>query len=274
MAFAPSIALLTLAQAAVIALPGRPPREALRRARSSWWAIVPAASIAVVIAVIAAIPAFADALTYLALVGVPLLAALALAALVRGARPALALAVAPLFALAWAAGGTLVGEASALALSALAAVALGSLLAAVVPRGWLRLGIYAMAVVDAALVAADLLQHPNSVLAHAAPAAGLPSLQSVLFGSAAMGFGDLFVAAAVGALLASERRPRRDAVLLAATLGLAFDLLFLFVDELPATVPIALTLALLTSRRQRARRPRPAARADRGLARQRPATEP
>src|SRR5262249_60597460 len=105
-------------------------------------------------------------------------------------------------------------------------------------------------------------------------ASGLRSLQGVLFGSAAMGFGDLFVAAAVGALLASERRSRRDAVLLAAGLGLAFDLLFLFVDELPATVPVALTLALISSRRQRARRPRAASPADRGLAAQQPATEP
>jgi prepilin signal peptidase PulO-like enzyme (type II secretory pathway) len=272
MAFAPSIALLTLAQAALIAVPGQPPRAALRWARSGWWAIAPAASIAVVIAVIAAVPAFADALTYVALVGVPLLAALALAGLVRGGRPALALAVLPLFALAWAAGGSLVGEASALALSALAAVSLGSLLAAVVPRGWLRLGIYTMALVDAALVAADLLQHPNSVLAHAAPAAGLPSLQSVAFGSAAMGFGDLFVAAAVGALLAAERRPRRAAVAIAAALGLTFDLLFVFVDELPATVPIALTLAVLEARRQRSRRPRRAPEAGRALAPQRATT--
>jgi prepilin signal peptidase PulO-like enzyme (type II secretory pathway) len=274
MAFAPSIALLTLAQAALIALPGRPPRRALRFARSGWWAIAPPASIAVVIAVIAAVPAFADALTYLALVGVPLLAAIALAGLVRGGRPALALAVVPLFALAWAAGGTLVGEASALALSALAAVTLGSLLAAVLPHRWLRLGIYAMALVDAALVAADLLQHPNSVLAHAAPAAGLPSLQSVAFGSAVMGFGDLFVAAALGALLAAERRPRRDAVTIAAGLGLAFDLLFFFVNELPATVPIAATLALLEVRRQRAARPRRAPEAGRRLAPQRAATPP
>jgi prepilin signal peptidase PulO-like enzyme (type II secretory pathway) len=273
--FALSIAVLSLAQAVLIAVPARPPRGMLGWARSRWWAIAPPASIAVVIAVIAAVPDFAGALTYVALVGVPALAALALAGLARGGRPALALAVVPVFALAWAAGDTLVGEASALALSALAAVALGSLLAAVVPSDWLRLGIYAMAVVDAALVGADLLQHPNSVLAHAAPAAGLPSLQSVAFGSAAMGFGDLFVAAAVGALLAAEGRPCREAVAIAAALGLAFDLLFTVVNELPATVPIALTLAVLEVRRHRATRQRselgaPAA----SLAPQRAATPP
>jgi hypothetical protein len=108
-----------------------------------------------------------------------------------------------------------------------------------------------MAVVDAALVGADLLQHPNSVLAHAAPAANLPSLQSVVLGSAAMGFGDLFIAAAVGALLAADGRPRAEAVAIAAALGLAFDLLFFFVSELPATVPIAVTLAVVEARRRR-----------------------
>ena len=56
--------------------------------------------------------------------------------------------------------------------------------------------------VDTWLVAGDLLQGPNSVLSAAAPAADLPRLQAVHFGSAAMGFGDLFVAALVGCLLA------------------------------------------------------------------------
>ena len=53
------------------------------------------------------------ALTYIALVGVPLLAALALGWLMRGARPVLALLVAPLFALAWADRGGLAGEGAA-----------------------------------------------------------------------------------------------------------------------------------------------------------------
>ena len=70
-----------------------------------------------------------------------------------------------------------------------------------------------------------------------------------------MGFGDLFIAALLGALLAGVRPPiRRLAVALAVVLGLAFNLLFLVVDELPATVPIALTLAVLELRTARAQR--------------------
>src|SRR5256885_10632912 len=105
-----------------------------------------------------------------------------------------------------------------------------------------------MAAADAALVAANLLQHPNSVLVHAAPAAGLPRLQTAIFGSAAMGFGDLFIATTVGALLLAERRSRGQAGGLASALGLGFHLPFLFGNELPATGPIALALALRRAR--------------------------
>jgi hypothetical protein len=224
--------------------------------RSRWWALVPPASIIVVIALVGLYASSADALSYLALVAVPPLAAIALGAVMRGARPPLALAAVPLFAVAWAVSGSLVGETAALALSALACVTLGVFLAAVVSPRWLRLGVYAMAVVDTVLVVADLLQGPNSTLVAAGPSAGLPRLQAVYFGSATMGFGDLFIAATVGALLAGDRRTQIEAAVLAAILGLGFDLLFFAVDLLPTTVPIAVTLALLRARDRR-RQPRP-----------------
>jgi hypothetical protein len=249
--FAVSIASLSLVQAVVILLPRPAPRALPPRLASRWWAIVPPASIVVVVALVGAASASAEALTYLALLAVPPLAALALAHLVRRASPPLALAVVPLFGIAWGLSGSLPGEAAGLALSALACVTLGWVLAAVVPSRWLRRGVYAMAAVDAALVAADLLQGPNSVLVAAAPPADLPRLQAAYFGSATMGFGDLFVAATVGALLAARRREQVEAALLAAILGWAFDLLFLAVDLLPATVPIAIALALVHARHRR-----------------------
>jgi hypothetical protein len=249
-----SIAVLSLVQALLVAAP-RPPLQALfARLRSSWWATVLPLSIVVVVSAIALDSASARFLTYLALVAVPPLAAAALAWLVRGARPPWALLVAPLFALAWATEGALAGETAALALSALACVSLGWLVASVVPAPWLKLGIYVMAAVDAWLIASDLLQGPNAVLNAAAPAADLPRLQVASFGSAVMGFGDLFVAATLGALLAYDRRLQLRGALLAAAICLGFDLLFFAVDELPATVPIALTLALLDWRHRRTRR--------------------
>jgi hypothetical protein len=216
-------------------------------------------------------PGLADALTYLALVAVPVLAALALSWAIRGARVGLALLSIPLFAIAWILPGTLTGQAAALALSALACVALGSLIASFVPGRWLRLAIYAMAIVDACLVGADLLQSPNAVLNGAAPAAGLPQLQFAQFGSAVLGFGDLFIAAVLGAMLAGQRGLQLRATAIAGCLALAFDLLFFFVAELPATVPIALTLGVLeVSARRRAVRDsasrRAAARGPHGVA--------
>jgi hypothetical protein len=115
----------------------------------------------------------------------------------------------------------------------------------VVPPRWLKLGIYAMAATDAWLIASNLLQGPNAVINSAAPAGGLPQLQFVTFGSAVMGFGDLFVAAVLGAVLARDRGLQLRGAAVAVVVCLAFDLLFFAVDELPATVPIALTLAIL-----------------------------
>jgi hypothetical protein len=248
-----SIACLSLVQGVLVLVPAPRPFPVLDRFRSRWWAVIPAASVAAVVAAVSATGTIAQALTYLALVGVPALAVVALARGVRGHAPALAAAVVGLFALAWAARASLAGEAAALILSALSCVTLGGLLAAVAPARWLKAGILAMAVVDAALVAADLLQAPNQVLSAAAPAAGLPRLQSVLLGSAQMGYGDLFIAAALGALLAAQRPVQRRAAALTAGLAMAFDLLFLAVPELPATVPVALALVVLESAARRHR---------------------
>lgn len=240
-----SIGCLGLVQAALVAAP-RPLRvPALEALRNRWMALVPPLSIAVVIGAIALDSASAKFLTYLALVAVPPLAAVALGAVVHGARPPLAMLVPPLFAIAWGAEGSLWGHTAALALSALANVTLGWLLAAVVPRRWLELGIYAMAAVDTWLVASDLLQAPNAVLNTAAPAANLPHLQLAVFGSAVIGFGDLFIAATLGAVLAENRALQLRGAALVAILAVAFDFLFFAVDQLPATVPVAVALGAL-----------------------------
>lgn len=257
-----SIGLLSALQGAIVALPGAQARKLLERLRmpgsqnplsglsGRWWALIPPLSVAlfVLIGGLAA-SASAIALTYVALVGVPLAAALALGWLMHGARRLAALAVLPLFALAWADRTGLAGQAAAVILSAISCAGLGALIAAVTPPRWLAAGIVAMALVDVALVSSELLQHPNNVLNETHPAAGLPQLQAALFGSAAMGYGDLFVAGLLGGLLAITIGPMRQryAALLAILLALAFDLLFYVVNELPATVPMALTLALLAA---------------------------
>src|SRR6185437_107837 len=226
----------------------------------------------------AAETASAQGLTYLALVAVPPLAALALGALCRGARPRRALWAGALFALAWADRGGFAGNAAATLLSGLSCVALGSLLGAITPPRWLAAGIVAMALADTALVVSDLLQAPNDALNAARPAAGLPRLQSATFGSALMGYGDLFVAAVFGGMLAAEGRPQLPAAVLTTGIALAFDLLFFALNELPATVPVALALGVVElSRRRRSvadRAAAPAARLRARPRRARPAGDP
>lgn len=247
-----SIAVLSLVQGAVVALPSQHAVAALKQLRSPLWAVIPPASVVVFVFVArqAEHPS-AETLTYLALIAVPALAALALGWAVW-TRPrghlATAILVLPLFALAWADRSGLAGEAAAVALSALSCVTLGVLLAAVTPARWLVVGIVLMAMADTALVVSELLQHPNDVLNAAHPAAGLPRLQSETFGSAVMGYGDLFVAGLLGGLLAAgcDRSRQLFGAALTAVLAVGFDLLFFAVQELPATVPVALATILVT----------------------------
>ena len=143
-------------------------------------------------------------LTYLALIAVPPLAALALAAIVRGGRPPLALLGHPPLR-------------PRLGRQGLAERANGG-------PGALRLGLRQPRLAARLRRPRSLAQagdlrdggdrrlagrHPaccrsrNAVLNAASPGGGLPRLQFVAFGSAVMGFGDIFLAAVLGALLAS-----------------------------------------------------------------------
>jgi hypothetical protein len=256
--FIPSDVGLLILQAGVVAAPVAVSSVArLDRLRGRGWALVPLASIVVVVFAIRYVSDTATGLTYLALVAVPLLAAAALGWALRGARPSAALLVIPLFALAWAARTSLTGQASAALLSALSCVTLGVLLAAVTPPVWLKAGIVLMAAADSWLVITDLLQAPNATLIAAYPAAGLPQLQTVLFGTVTMGYGDLFVAALLGAVLARAVKLQRAAALLTLIIAALFDLLFLVVSELPATVPVALALIVVELWQRRPVRGRP-----------------
>lgn len=256
-----SDACLLAVQSALVALPrGRAPAALERLARrlsGPAWALVPLASIVLVVVAIRSAGATADVLAWLALIAIPPLAAGALGAAMRGGRPALALLALPLFALAWWRRETLLGEGAAVLLSALSCITLGVLLTAVAPHGLLKLGIVAMAAVDAYLIGAELLQPAADALNVAAPPGNLPQLQRALFGEAVMGYGDLFVAGVFGAIVAAERTrapaggPPWAWMLVVLALGLAFDLLFLVLDTLPATVPVAVALLAREWRRKR-----------------------
>jgi hypothetical protein len=245
--FIPSDAGLLALQAGVVLGPRAVPRLRLaERVQGPAWALVPIASIIGVVVLIRYASDSATGFTWLALIAVPPLAAAALGWAMSGSRPWLACGAVPLFLVAWLGRGSLAGGAAAAALSALSCVTLGVLLAMVCPPGWLKAGIILMAAADTWLVLADVLQAPNAALVAAKPPGHLPQLQSETFGTANMGYGDVFVAALLGAVLAPRSR-RLQLVGGLLTFGLAalFDLLFFVLNELPATVPVAAALIVL-----------------------------
>jgi hypothetical protein len=275
--------VLVAVQALLVALPAAGlPAFATRFSGRAWSLVLPL-SIAVVVGVLAVLPGAAVGLTWLALVATPPLAAAAVGWGAHGARPGLAVLALPALVVAIAAEGGRAGQAAALAITALSCVTLGRLLVGVVggvpvpdapaspghgvgstvagrvrgvvgrvlevvpPLSWIRIALVAMAVIDAILVFSGGLSKPNDALNAAVPAADLPRLQFVQFGSASMGYGDVFVAGVLGALLAAEGASRRRQLAAAGVLlvlSLLFDLLFEVVDTLPATVPVAVALLL------------------------------
>jgi hypothetical protein len=242
--------VLTLAQAACIALPGAGLPVWVERYRSGKWALIAPLSIAVVVGAIALIPETADLLAWVALILVPIGAALAFGWALHGARAPLALLAIPLLALAWALPDDRTGQLAATVLICASAVTAGRLLAGLAPLTLLKIGIVVMAIVDSILVFSNELQGPNATLVAASPA-GLPQLQSLSFGSAGLGYGDVFAAAVVGAILAVERAPQLAAAVGMVVVTLAWDQLFLIYDVLPATVPPAIVLVLFWARQAR-----------------------
>jgi hypothetical protein len=243
-------------QAAVVALPGAGIPRWAERFRSRGWALVLPLSIAAVVAAIAAFPGTAVALSWLALVAIPPLAAAALGWAMRGARPWLTSLAVVLLIVGWHWQYTAVGDVALALLTALSCVTLGRLLAGLVPLVWLEAGIVAMAIVDSVLVFGNQLQAPNQVLNTAVPAPGLPQLQYLALPHASLGYGDVFVAGVLGGVLAARGMRQWPVALLVLALALLWDLMFFVVDTIPATVPVAAAV-LIVRRAPAVRRPRP-----------------
>jgi hypothetical protein len=255
LSFALSDASITVAQAATVALPRTSRVRSLVRLRSPWWAAAPPLAIVGYVAVVSADHDAARLLAYGALFALPPLAAFALARGVRGGAPRAALLVLPLFLTAWLARGSLAGESAGLVLAVLAAVGLAGALTQIVPLRWLMVGMLLMAAVDATLMVVHVLQPADALVRITQPGAGLPELQSTVFGSAVVGFGDFFIAALFGAFLAARRRRQLPAALITFVFALSFDLLFLVAHSLPATVPVAAALIVVEARGRLRRRP-------------------
>lgn len=249
--FWPSDAVLITVQAALVLGPRPPaPRFALSL-RSGAWAWVLPLSLGGTVALVAQFPQLAPGFTYLSLVALPVLAVPSLATWLGWRLGVVAAEV--LFALSWLAEGHLAGQGAAAALTALSCATLAAYLCAVAPARLLKVAIVVMATLDAYLVFGQLLEAPNNAINAASPGSGLPQLQVATFGSALMGYGDFFVGAVLGGVLLT-RGVRRRAAVLVLLASCLFDLLFLVVGTLPATVPVAVILIGLELHEVRNRR--------------------
>lgn len=234
--------VLTVLQALCVSLPAAGLPGWLRRGRADAWALLAPVSLVGTIAVISAIPASVDVYTWVALIGVPIGGALALGWAARGSRPWLAVLAAPLLAAVWIWPHAWLGQLAGDVLIAGSAVCLGRLLGSSAPLLLLKVGLVAMAALDAWLVFGGLLQAPNEALVTAIPAPGLPQLQAGALGLSSLGYGDFLAAAVLGGIVAREGGPQWRLALAVLAVALAWDQLFLVVDLLPATVPPALVL--------------------------------
>ena len=238
---------LCAAQAGTVALPCTAPTVV--RVKKALWGLVPLASIVVVVFAVRQAPGAAALLTYLSLAAVPPLAALALARGVRWSRRGFGVLVVPLFALAWIERANVAGQAAAVVLSILACVTLAIVLTQLAPLRWIKVGILLTALGDVVMIGAHYLQPAQHLLDFASPGLALPAFQRVLLSGVVMGFGDFFVAALLGAVLAAEGRRYQDrAALLTFALALVFDLLFIAIPVVPATVPVAIALVVVERR--------------------------
>jgi hypothetical protein len=244
--------VLDTAQALCVALPAAGVPAVLLRLGGRGWALIAPVSVVLSVVAIAAASASADAITWIAFILVPIGCALALGWAAHGARPWLAVAVVPLLAAALAAPDDPLGRAARLVLIVGSVVTAGRLLAGVAPLRWLKIGVVAMAVIDAVFIFGDLWGDQNAAFNAAAPAAGLPRLQVADVGDISTDYGDYFVAGLVGAILAAERQAQLLAAAATLAAAQAWNQLFLAVDSLPGTIPPAVVMLAFGAWRRRA----------------------
>lgn len=217
-------------------LPGRTvPLPAPLRGRL-WALLLPGVLVAFVIG-LSADPSLAGRLAALAVV-TPVLALGA--PLVAERRWRAVVAVVSIAAVAVGLGSRhgVLGQTARVIAIACACSVLATLLAGVAPPAALRLGLVALVALDVVLVVSGDVGSTSQALHHAGAPAGLPSFQDATLGPATMGYGDLFGAAVLGALLTSEGRSRARAAVAVLACALGFGLLLTFFHTLPATVPL------------------------------------
>jgi hypothetical protein len=238
--FAAACSGLGVVNGALVALPAPAALGRLERVRSAAWMLAFPAILVVGTFGVLALPPMATGLAVLASVVTPLLAAVAMVAVVHGRQRRLLLVPAALVVAA-----TLTGEPGQIAagvLTAAGCLTLGTALVRVTPAPWLTFGVLSMCAVDVLLMAWGVGQHADDLLYNAGSV--LPTLHHVRLGPITTDYPDLVLAAVVGGILAGRAGQRRAAVVV-ATLSGAYTGLLSTTHALPATVPLALALILV-----------------------------
>jgi hypothetical protein len=244
---APSYAALCAVQAAVVAAPTRPAR---RRGLGLVGILVPAALLGLGVGTLDSVSWGPRALAWLATFATPAVAAAGGVATQARRWWLWPPAAAGLWLVAWLGSG-LLAQAAGVLLIAGACVAAAGAASRVAPAWSLRLGLVALAAVDAILVWGTPQVEQATAALHAvalprAAAHPLPALQDASFGSALMGWLDLLAPALLGVLVA--RRTKLVAALTVAIAAGLFGLLLLTTSEVAATVPVL--VGLLVARRR------------------------
>lgn len=247
-----AVIALAMLEGALVALPRADALGPLRRLRSPAWAALLPGSILLGTFGPLALPSMAPALVVLAGVATPLLATVAVVAVARGPREALLIATLAL-ALAAALISGWEGQLSASMLTGLGCLALGSAVVRLIPPRWVLIGVLGMAAADLALLASGVGHSAGVIMADATANVHGPVFDQAGVGRVSTDYPDLVLAAMLGVLQAGRYRQWAAAVLV-AILATAFGMVLPIGSGLPATVPIALTFALLECARIARRR--------------------
>ena len=231
-------------QAIAVALPAAGAPAFLMRWSGRGWALIAPVSLVLTLAAIGLSSASADVITWIALILVPPGCALGLGWAMHGARPWLAVLVLPLLAIAFAVPEEPLGELARFALLLGSTATVGRLLAAGAPLPWLKVGVVAMATIDAILIFGHTLPHQYAAFDAAVPAAGLPQLHLMDFRTVTTDYGDFFLAGVVGAIFAAEVRSQLAGAVATLIATQLLNQLLLVVRSVPETLSPAAVLVV------------------------------
>jgi hypothetical protein len=230
-------------EGALVALPRADALQRLAKLRSPAWAAVLPGSIVLGTFGVLALPRMAFGLLLAASIATPLFAAAGVVALLRRTSSGLLPALFGLILLVGPRSGW-EGQISSSVVTALGCLALGIALVRLIPARWIGAAIVSMCALDVLFLGLGIGQPAGALIAGAREQFHGPLFNQASFGPISIDYVDLVLAAVLGAIFAGHRLQRRGAALL-ALLAAAYGLLLPIAHSLPATLPIAVTFAVL-----------------------------